>query len=132
MSFGIHFGELIARHRGEQGLSQRALAIRAFDDESRKPRISELERGKVDNPAIEIVDALTVALKLSAEDVSACRTKGRQRAGVLTEQVHVTEIKRRDRKIEALNEEIQTLRESLSKKEEKVRIISSILEAGDE
>ncbi len=79
MSFGIHFGELIARCRGEEGLSQRELAIRAFDDESRKARISELERGKVANPAQEIVDALTVALNLSPEDVSACRTKGRLR-----------------------------------------------------
>ena len=95
MSFGIHFGELVARHRGEQGLSQRELAIRAFDDESRKPRISELERGRVDNPDIKIVDALTVALNLSPEDVSACRTKGRQRTGVLTFEQHEKNVRER-------------------------------------
>ena len=95
MSFGIHFGELVALHRGEQGLSQRQLAINAFDDESRKPRISELERGKVDNPAQDIVDALTVALNLSPEDVSACRTKGRQRTGTLTFEQHEKNVRER-------------------------------------
>ncbi len=95
MSFGIHFGELIARRRGEEGLRQRELAIRAFDDESRKPRISEIERGKVANPAQEIVDALTVALNLSPEDVSACRTKGRQRTGVLTFEQHEENVSKR-------------------------------------
>jgi len=95
MSFGIHFGELVARRRGEEGLSQRELAIRAFDDESRKARISELQRGKVANPAQEIVDALTVALNLSPEDVSACRTKGRQRTGVLTFEQHEENVSKR-------------------------------------
>ena len=100
MSFGIHFSELVALHRGEQGLSQKDLAIKAFDDESRKPRISELERGKVHNPAQEIVDALTVALNLSPEDVSACRTKGRQRTGVLTFEQHEKNAREREERIE--------------------------------
>ena len=108
MSFGIHFGELVALHRGEQRLSQRELAIRAFDDESRKPRISELERGKVDNPAQDIVDSLTVALNLSTEDVSACRTKGRQHTGVLTFEQHEKNVRDRladaEEKLRAANE----------------------------
>ena len=88
MSFGIHFGRLVALHRGEQGLTQRQLAIRAFDDESRKPRISELERGKTANPDQAIVDALTVALNLSPEQVSDCRTKGQERTGIITFEQH--------------------------------------------
>jgi len=80
-------------------LSQSALAIKAFNDESRKARISELERGKVANPAQEIVDALTVALNLPPDSVSECRTKGRQRTGVLTFEQH--EKNMRDRVAEA-------------------------------
>ena len=116
MSFGIHFGELIALHRGEQGLSQSALAIRAFNDESRKARISELERGKVANPAQAIVDALTVALNLSPEDVSACRTKGRQRTGVLTFEQHEKNVRERvteaEEKLRAATEADRTALES--------------------
>ena len=101
MSFGIHFGELVALHRGEQGLSQKDLAIKAFDDESRKPRISELERGKVDNPDIKIVDALTVALNLSPDSVSACRAKGRQRTGLLNFEQHERNVRERVAEVKA-------------------------------
>ena len=73
-SFGARFGILVKTRRGIEGLSQRDLAIRAFDDEARKTRISELENGKVPNPQQRTIDALVTALNIPAEDVAACRT----------------------------------------------------------
>ncbi|NKB56356.1 MAG: hypothetical protein GKS00_08475 [Alphaproteobacteria bacterium] len=72
-SFGERFGQLVKTKRGIEGLSQRGLAIRAFDDESRKTRISELENGKVPNPQQKTIDALVIALDITPEEIDACR-----------------------------------------------------------
>jgi tetratricopeptide (TPR) repeat protein len=71
-SFGHRFGRLVKNKRGIEGLSQQALAALAFDDESRKTRISELENGKISNPHQKTVDALVIALEISKEELDAC------------------------------------------------------------
>ena len=72
-SFGVKFGRLILVKRGEEGLTQQALAVAAFGDESKKARISELENGHVARPQQKIVDALTVALNLTLSEMAECR-----------------------------------------------------------
>ncbi|MGB0853732.1 MAG: helix-turn-helix domain-containing protein [Pikeienuella sp.] len=75
-SFGIRFGALVRERRGVEGMTQQALAIAAFGDPMRKSRISDLEKGKIANPQQGTVDALAVALNLTADDIAACRDAG--------------------------------------------------------
>jgi tetratricopeptide (TPR) repeat protein len=72
-TFGQAFGELVRSKRGQEGLTQKALAILAFDDESKIRRINDLETGAVNRPHAKTVDALVVALNISQEEVAACR-----------------------------------------------------------
>lgn len=72
-TFGQAFGELLRTKRGQEGLTQKELAIRAFDDETKVRRINELETGAVSRPHIKTVDALVVALDISKEELAACR-----------------------------------------------------------
>lgn len=72
ITFGARFGALIKQRRGVEGLTQEALAVRAFGDEASKSRISELENGRVANPHQRNVDALVVALGLTESDVASC------------------------------------------------------------
>lgn len=72
-SFGAKLGRLVLAKRGVEGLTQQQLAVLAFGDECKKARISELENGRVAKPHQKMVDALTVALNLSLEDLALCR-----------------------------------------------------------
>lgn len=69
MSFGAAFGKLVKRRRGVEGLTQQALAVAAFGDESYKTRISELENGKVSKPQTKTIDALILALNISDDEL---------------------------------------------------------------
>lgn len=80
-TFGQAFGELIREKRGQEGLTQRDLAIRAFDDESKVRRIIELEGGQVHRPQAKTVDALRVYFGITAEEMSLC-----QRLGLFSQQ----------------------------------------------
>jgi len=57
-TFGEAFGQMIREKRGQEGLTQKELAIKAFDDESKVRRIIELENGTVRRPQIKTVDPL--------------------------------------------------------------------------
>ena len=72
-SFGVCFGRLVKHKRGVEGLTQQQLAVRAFGKESQKNRISELERGDVDNPHQKTVDLLVIAQRISDDELAACR-----------------------------------------------------------
>lgn len=72
-TFGQAFGELIRTKRGQEGLTQKDLAIRAFDDESKVRRINDLESGAVNRPHAKTVDALVVALNIREEELASCR-----------------------------------------------------------
>lgn len=63
---------LVRRRRGIEGLTQQQLAVMAFGAETSKARISELENGHVAGPQQRIIDAITVALNLSPNDLDAC------------------------------------------------------------
>lgn len=69
---GIKFGALVRKYRGIEDKSQQQLAVDAFGDESHKARISEMETGKTRNPHTKTVDALVVALNISASDLKSC------------------------------------------------------------
>lgn len=71
MSFGKSFGELVKRKRAAEGLTQQALAVKAFGDESYKTRISEIENAKITKPHAKTVDALIVALNISQQEFDA-------------------------------------------------------------
>lgn len=73
-SFGARFGRLIRERRGIEGMTLDELAYRAFGETGRKGGLSDLEKGKVANPHQRTVDALIVALDLSAEDVARCHS----------------------------------------------------------
>lgn len=70
MSFGKAFGEMVKRKRAAEGLTQQALAVMAFGDESYKTRISELENSKVSRPQAKTIDALIVALNISDHELN--------------------------------------------------------------
>lgn len=72
-TFGQAFGELIRTRRGQEGLTQKELAVRAFDDESKVRRINDLETGTVNRPHAKTVDALVVALDIREEELANCR-----------------------------------------------------------
>ncbi|MEM7212816.1 MAG: helix-turn-helix transcriptional regulator, partial [Pseudomonadota bacterium] len=73
LDFGMRFGALVYEKRRVEGLTQEALAFKAFGPGGRKAQISDLERGKIDNPQAKIVDALVVALEISDQELRACR-----------------------------------------------------------
>lgn len=72
LDFGVRFGALVRQKRGVEGLTQEALAFKAFGPGGRKAQISDLERGKIANPQARIVDALVVALEISDEELRTC------------------------------------------------------------
>jgi transcriptional regulator with XRE-family HTH domain len=72
-TFGQAFGELVRTKRGQEGLTQKELAILAFDDESKVRRINDLETGAVNRPHAKTVDALVVALDIREEELATCR-----------------------------------------------------------
>jgi transcriptional regulator with XRE-family HTH domain len=72
-SFGVVFGRLIYRQRGIEGLSQDELAGRSG---LTKARISDIETGKIKRPQTRTVDALSVALNITQEQLDECRTSG--------------------------------------------------------
>jgi hypothetical protein len=80
-TFGQAFGELVRTKRGQEGLTQKELAIRAFDDESKVRRINDLETGAVNRPHAKTVDLLVVALDIHQEELAACRLNSRFSAG---------------------------------------------------
>ena len=67
--FGVRFGRLVRDKRAIEGLSQDGLAEKS---ELTKPRISDIETGKIKNPQAKTVDALCVALNISREERAAC------------------------------------------------------------
>ncbi|MEL7468133.1 MAG: helix-turn-helix transcriptional regulator [Pseudomonadota bacterium] len=73
LDFGVRFGALVRQKRGVEGLTQEALAFKAFGPTGRKAQISDLERGKIANPQAKIVDPLVVALAISDAELRACR-----------------------------------------------------------
>ena len=73
LDFGVRFGALVRQKRGVEGLTQEALAFKAFGPTGRKAQISDLERGKIANPQAKIVDPLVVALEITDEELRACR-----------------------------------------------------------
>jgi len=74
-SFGACFGRSVREKR--RGWTQEYLAELVWGDPSYKSRISDLERGKVDNPQNRTVLALAEKLGISAEEIDKCREIGR-------------------------------------------------------
>ncbi len=67
---------MIREKRGQEGLTQKELAIKAFDDESKVRRIIELENGTVRRPQIKTVDPLVAFFGITKEELEACRKYG--------------------------------------------------------
>ena len=75
-TFGQAFGDLIRQKRGQEGLTQKELAVRAFDDESKVRRIIELESGSVSRPHVKTIDPLVVYFNISETELDKCRNFG--------------------------------------------------------
>ena len=74
-SYGSLLGKMIRAHREQSGMSQQELAVQAFGKESAKARISELENGRVANPAAWIVGGIAQALGISAVKITSLRNE---------------------------------------------------------
>jgi transcriptional regulator with XRE-family HTH domain len=75
-TFGQAFGDLIRAKRAQEGLTQKQLAIEAFDDESKARRIIDLENGAVQRPQAKTIDALVVYFGITKEELAECRQHG--------------------------------------------------------
>ena len=73
-NFGNRLGQMSRLRRGELGLSQRELAIRIWNDEAYKSRVSELENGKVKRPHQATVVSFQKALRISNAQILALRS----------------------------------------------------------
>jgi transcriptional regulator with XRE-family HTH domain len=76
-TFGEAFGQLIREKRGQEELTQKDVAIGAFDDEGKVRRIIELENGSVRRPHAKTIDALVVFFNITEEELERCRKHGR-------------------------------------------------------
>jgi hypothetical protein len=74
-SFGVCFGRLIREKR--RGWTQQYLAEQIWGDPSRKSLISDLERGKIDNPQQKTRAALIEVLGIKPEEIAACEAIGK-------------------------------------------------------
>ena len=74
-SFGVCFGRLVREKR--RGWTQEYLAEQIWCDPSRKSLISDLERGKIDNPQQKTRAALIEVLGIKPEEIAACEAKGK-------------------------------------------------------
>jgi tetratricopeptide (TPR) repeat protein/ribosome-binding protein aMBF1 (putative translation factor) len=77
MTFGVAFGALIREKRGQEGLTQKELAVSAFNDETKVRRIIDLENGDVARPHAKTVDPLVVCLGITREELAVCSSAGR-------------------------------------------------------
>jgi transcriptional regulator with XRE-family HTH domain len=75
-TFGEAFGDLIRQKRGQEGLTQKEVAVGAFDDESKVRRIIELENGTVKRPQAKTIDALVVYFAITEDELDKCRRYG--------------------------------------------------------
>jgi len=75
-TFGQAFGDLICQKRGQEGLTQKELAIKAFDDEAKTRRIIELEKGSVRRPHASTIDPLVVFFNITEEELEKCKRCG--------------------------------------------------------
>lgn len=76
MTFGQAFGALVRAKRGQEGLTQRELAARAFDDESKVRRIIDLEKGAVRRPHVKTLDPLVVYFGITKDELAECERQG--------------------------------------------------------
>lgn len=75
-TFGEAFGQLIREKRGQENLTQKELAIRAFNDESKVRRINDLENGAIKRPHVKTIDPLVVYFNITKEEIENCRKGG--------------------------------------------------------
>ena len=75
ITFGQALGALIREKRGQENLTQRELAIRAFDDESKVRRIIDIENGAVRRPHVKTIDPLVACLGITREELAACQNR---------------------------------------------------------
>lgn len=82
-SFGIRLGKMVAEFRAANEMSQKDLAIAAFDDEAQRIWVSKLEGGRVQRPHERKVDALRLALSIPLETIAEIRDPSEREAELL-------------------------------------------------
>ena len=82
-SFGIRLGKMVAEFRAANEMSQKALAIAAFNDEAQRIRVSKLEGGRVQRPHERKVDALRLALGIPLDMIDQIRDPSDREAALL-------------------------------------------------
>ena len=88
-SFGIRLGKMVAEFRAANEMSQKDLAIAAFNDEAQRIWVSKLEGGRVQRPHERKVDALRLALGIPLDMIDEIRDPSEREAELLkTEQEH--------------------------------------------
>ena len=82
-SFGIRLGKMVAEFRAANEMSQKDLAIAAFNDEAQRYWVSKLEGGRVHRPHERKVDALRLALGIPLETIDEIRDPSEREAALL-------------------------------------------------
>lgn len=121
-SFGIRLGKLIADFRAANEMSQKDLAIAAFDDEAQRFWVSKLEGGKVQRPHERKVDALRLALGIPLETIDEIRDPSDREVELLqTEQEHSAAAEKAARESDAYEKMIRILVDHHGEREKELR-----------
>lgn len=81
--FGIRLGKMVAEFRAANEMSQKDLAIAAFNDEGQRYWVSKLEGGRISRPHERKVDALRLALGIPLETINEIRDPSEREASLL-------------------------------------------------
>ena len=82
-SFGIRLGKMVAEFRAANEMSQKDLAIAAFNDEAQRIWVSKLEGGRVQRPHERKVDALRLALGIPLDVIDEIRNPSDREAALI-------------------------------------------------
>ncbi|MFT6784792.1 MAG: tetratricopeptide (TPR) repeat protein [Dinoroseobacter sp.] len=74
MSYGVRFGQLVARVRGDLGVTQADLADQVYGNTARKGDLSKLENGRIPRPQARTVAKICAALNIDPAEVEALQS----------------------------------------------------------
>jgi transcriptional regulator with XRE-family HTH domain len=100
-AFGSRFGLLVRSYRDDLGISTRELAIRVWNDESRKASISRLENGRVERPSAKTIQLIAHALDIPQDEIDELRLPAKKAEIDLSQQLQTISQNSRDQ-LEAL------------------------------
>lgn len=86
-SFGARFGNLVRSYREDLGMSLSELAIRVWDDVTRKATLSRLENGRIINPQAKTVQLVAFALDIDQDEIDRLHNSSDSQSTDLEQQI---------------------------------------------